>query len=800
MNLVDLLESLNATPPPAKETEADTRARVVDPLLEALGWSQHSISREPYLGWKLSRGFADYLMKIGGKPFLVLETKKVGRTFDLPRSVIDHRCSTFGRLQAVGNTDLLEALQQCVDYATFCGAQYSCATNGEDWLFFKPNHPHRPLPEAKILIFNGFKDILKNIDQFCDLLKEECLEKGQAERHLVGRPMRVPNFARRLRDLFPNKGFESAEAIEFANILDSMLKYYVEDLGDESTFEACYIPVNVNRRAAGSIDAIILNKASELIPGSQMGGIAFADSLISLDEFSGGAVGRLIVLHGAIGVGKSSFLRNCKMSLLKSKAKDSVVWAHINLIDFSDRPFMKDSTSDMLNLICRKLQGAVALSGETLNGNFDPDEWHHLRDIYNAEVRRFQKSMFSGSSDKDENFIKAAREYVWSLREADPQEHLVRILRWFTTTCKLPVVLALDNSDQLGLDFQEFLYKLAESLQQRTSSVTILTIRTEALVSHRIREHALATVHEQFAVEKAPLALVLERRFDAIERKLNSLQSGESPKRKIVIDRLKALMNAIQYEAHVGSDAFVILDSIGNESLREKLRGVAAVFRDDPKRMDQLVAIEARGLQPRLRGDRVIKAMLRQSQLIADPHPLIPNIFCSEASLELPYTLVIRIAQQVRGKSNSNQYLIKDCLNDFALAGVEREVVKRVIDKMLFDKVLTVQHMLREISEDDPIRLTPLGEMLTTVMTRYPIYYEQFVFDAFIYDEQKFGDMRNLWNSRGEAWKRFHGLARTFISLLKQSDQELRDSLVLANLEPILAHELSFPDIPQESL
>lgn len=794
MDVVELLMEIDARTGAEIETEADTRAVVVDPLLAALDWPPQAIKREPYAGWKDSRGFADYLLLVRDKPYLVLEVKKSGRQFRLPEKMVGQLSTTFGKLRAVANDDLIEALDQCIRYGVHCGAQYACATNGADWLFFKPNHPHRPLPEAKVVIFSGIKSILTNLDKFCDLLGRSQLENGMAESHLIGQVIKIPTFNRRLRDHYPYRPEQSIEVQDYANILDNILKYYVEDLLDEDVFKECYVPVAVNRRTESYIDTIISNKAEEILTSAFVSSNEFSNYLIQKNPIIDSAAGRLIVLHGSRGVGKSSFLRYCQKTLSDANKLNNVIWASVNLIPFRDRPFDPSSTAQMLDLICQQLQDTVASAAENLNGNYDPSEWSHLRDIYSTEARRFQKSRFPDSDDSDKEYLKEVRNYIWGLKEKDPQEHLLRILKWFTLHCKLPVVLVLDNSDQLGLDFQEFLYKLAESMQARTSAVIVLVIRTEALASHRIHEHSLATVHEQYAVQKAPLPVVLERRFRAANKFLVESQKKIPTQYKVVLDRIMVLMDTIQYEAQIGSDAFTLIESIGNDTLRDSLRAVSAVFRDSPKRMDKLVSDQYRRGRARLHCDHVLKAILRQGRMNANPTPLVPNVFPGDVSVVTQYTLGIRILQQVRSRTSLGQYFIQDLISDFASAGLDKEIVKRVVERLISDKLLALPHMLKEFRGVDPIRLTMLGDGFFSVILNQLAYYEYCAFDTVVYEEGRFINFRSILNSDSERWKKLRSLTRAYIEMLKADDIALRESMMASMLEPVISVAIQFPE------
>ena len=85
MDLVDFLGSISAVHLDHLN-EADTRAIIIDPMLERLGWTAGTIKREPYAGWTDSRGFIDYLLLADGdRPLLSKRNVWVVRsTFQTP--------------------------------------------------------------------------------------------------------------------------------------------------------------------------------------------------------------------------------------------------------------------------------------------------------------------------------------------------------------------------------------------------------------------------------------------------------------------------------------------------------------------------------------------------------------------------------------------------------------------------------------------------------------------------------------------------------------------------------------------
>lgn len=780
-DLVGLLTSLTAS---KDLTEADTRAQFIDPVLSRLGWSQSAIKREPYAGWADSKGYIDYLLLIDNRPSFVVEAKRVGRSFSFPESLKKQRTTTYRKLMATAGPDLKEALEQCLRYAQHTGAPYACATTGLEWLFFKPTHQYRSLPDARVALFAGIDDILKNVDDFEAILSPSAIEQGRCEKALLGRDIQVPTFAKRLLDSFPYRRGSSFEEEEYSHILDQMLRHYVLDLTRDEDFRECYVPVKTNRGTAASLDVLISQHIQSLKATPTKNAAAFGSDLIDQQGLPNIVSGRTIILHGAIGVGKTSFLRHCEDTLRSGNKLDEAIWAKVDLLPFRDRPFEIAEVNSVLKMLCAEVQKRVSESTTTLPGRYDPDEWDHLRDIYNHEVRIFQKSRFPRSDDSDSDYITAAREYVWNLSREDPQEHLVRVIRWLTVNCHLPVAIVLDNSDQLGLEFQEFLYKLAETLQKSTCAIAILVLRTEALLSHRIREHVISSVVEQYQVQKAPLPLVLQKRFELMNRVISALVKEETSQHKVARERLSVLMDTLAYEAQQGSDTFRIVDAAGHGTLRDSLRAVAAIFRSSPRLMDRLVVMQSKNGNARLKAERALRALLKEDQFSSEASKLIPNVFMVEGGVIVPYSLGVRMLQQIKSKTALTDYSVSGLLNDFSIAGVDRAIAARVLSRLRTENFVVVPHILEDLRDVDPLRLSPLGNVLLEVILGLHDYYDQIVFETFIYAPDVYRDMKAAWNSGAEPRDRFKALGRLFAGAIIADDEVLRHRLSLSLLEP----------------
>lgn len=116
-----------------------------------------------------------------------------------------------------------------------------------------------------------------------------------------------------------------------------------------------------------------------------------------------------------------------------------------------------------------------------------------------------------------------------------------------------------------------------------------------------------------------------------------------------------------------------------------------------------------------------------------------------------------------------------------------------MIARLVFERLLTVPHMLPQLRDADPIRCTKLGDAILLILLNQPTYYESNALDTYIYDESVFIKLRSTWNS-GNPWGQiFRSIGGTFITLLQDSDKKLRESLTLSVLEPVCSEPLRFP-------
>jgi hypothetical protein len=790
-DLLDTLQALAKRLGDPHETEADTRARLVDPLLEALGWPPEEVRREPYDSWIPEPGFLDYLLLVHGQPYIALEAKKSPEVFAIPERLASGGATTLARLQKTASGVLTGAIQQAIRYATHCGAPYACATNGHQYAFLKPSHRHRPLAEAKVVMFQGFEAIVSRLTEFERLLGRDYVAAGSPEEILIGRERQAASFAQRLHDTHTGASSATLESRQFAELADYIIRNFLIEIPDEEAFHRCYVQVGWTPTTDDAVLALLENQARSLaLPTTD---VVQADEILPakpLDKLGGTPRGRSIVFHGPIGIGKSSYLRHLFKRMADSPGNTSKsIWVRLDLLGYRFRPFTPDSVDGVLSDLGSLLRTQVADAAARLGQNADPEEWAHLRDIYNREASRFHKERYPESDDTDRVFIEALRDYIFKLKEQDAREHLVRTVEWLTQQCRVPVVIALDNSDQLGLQFQEYLYDLAALLDQRSHAVTMICLRTEALLSHRIRDNALARIEERYEISRPPLVSVLSARLEEVERVLRPRMAAQrDPNYNVAFDRIWALLLALRNDCSRRGPASRLVEIAGNGNLRRTLQAVGRVFKGSPKLMDTLVKETAHDERfSKLDRSFVLRGILRGSSgryESGSKENLIPNLFAVDKGIREPHTLSVYVLRHVLLLQRSDAPpAVSDVINELAAAGIDPELVRKLIASLRRGELLVTSHMFEELANDDRLRTSPLGEGILSEILAESEYYDAVVWDTIIYERDVFNRMtRTLRELAGR--KQQEEIRGVFIEYLEAADAGFRAAHSLELLPP----------------
>jgi hypothetical protein len=162
-----ILQSMAADRRLRTANEATVRMAVIDKVIQALGWDPVDAGLESPTG---AGDYLDYELKTPIGPWMVVEAKRAGETFEVPDSLLPIRSATTRTLQPLlrrGGRLLRDALHQAATYCNDKGIALACVTNGFQWIFFRGlSARDRPWTSGPAILFNGSDDIISRFDPF----------------------------------------------------------------------------------------------------------------------------------------------------------------------------------------------------------------------------------------------------------------------------------------------------------------------------------------------------------------------------------------------------------------------------------------------------------------------------------------------------------------------------------------------------------------------------------------------------------------------------------------------------------
>jgi energy-coupling factor transporter ATP-binding protein EcfA2 len=413
-------------------SESDTRTKIIDPVFKCLGWEEEDITREECSGL----GFVDYVFRRGKTPLLVVEAKKFGSSFLLPKAFTKRRYRINGAISS--DNTIREAIDRAQRYSIETGTKYAAVTNGHQYVIFESFRYGGNWREGFCIIFTSFEDMIGNFALFWNILSKEAVCSGSLTRYLSEETVPSAGFKRPL-DLIHNP-----QAICKRNTLSQsltpLISYIFQDLTSDSHLDVlkkCY----VNQEQMNDTDTVTKIGFDGTPYDSKKPNISWAEQTAAsfashFERYSKEAPGSVIMLLGGTGCGKTTFLHHFfKVNMADRK---DVLWFYV---DF------KGSPTDPEHIEAFILNSVVA--------------------DYDA---RYRKDLEEQLDNIGPQSVKPTLENLVSLFAA------LR-LKGYTTS------IVLDNVDQhtyVTPSYPERVFLLAQSISYSLKTVALLTLREES--------------------------------------------------------------------------------------------------------------------------------------------------------------------------------------------------------------------------------------------------------------------------------------------------------------------------------
>jgi hypothetical protein len=430
------------------------------------------------------------------------------------------------------------------------------------------------------------------------------------------------------------------------------------------------------------------------------------------DEREAIAGGRLHLIIGSRGAGKSLFVYRFFTHLMPEELKGRAAWC---IIDFNRAP---SSIENIENYICEKFVE------QCQNLQFDPYSLDGLNRVFAVEINRLQRGPLAVVTDEAERQRILSTELL--RMSADKRNFGVQLGRSLTSTATRPLVVALDNVDRRESAQQLQIFQAAQWFRRETHAFTLLTLRDVTFERFKGQPplDAFAQI-SNFYVRPPRFALVLQKRLRlAISVGLKEVaeveQTAASGMRfRYTKDLLGTFLQTV-YDALFGGNQEVgrIVDALAERDVRDALGMFSRMLSSGHFNADRVISIGTGGRADGIKHDMLIKILMRADyRLYSDGAGFIRNLFGVPSerfggNIFLVAEVLGFFAQPVQaGSGRIGGFLrLDELLSDMASMGFEEAEVRDAVHRLIEYKMLAYDGEDTEQPTDaDLIKITPSG-------------------------------------------------------------------------------------------
>ncbi|TGQ41174.1 hypothetical protein [Mesorhizobium sp. M00.F.Ca.ET.216.01.1.1] len=332
----------------------------------------------------------------------------------------------------------------------------------------------------------------------------------------------------------PSKLTRQLGVNEFAEPLFPVLTKYFENTDDTSddVIDHAYVTSDELNTYEGILETYLKDRTSK-IAGNQLKAIETSRTTApglttEVQRFAGNPAyySRVQLIVGAVGSGKSTFMRRYYRRLMTKEVRDKTLWSFVNF-----------------NATGPELEGVTKFIAEQFLQSFGRENQIDIYDletvqrIFSAELNRFERgpAKMLVSADRAE-YVRKRTALLESLM-ADPIKFTEAIARHYSGERHLGLVVLFDNVDKRTREQQLKVFEAAQWFKDITKGLILVNLRDSTFEAHKDEPPLDAFINAinfyikppRFApVIRKRLELVLENLTDEIGKKLEySLTGGQ---------------------------------------------------------------------------------------------------------------------------------------------------------------------------------------------------------------------------------------------------------------------------------
>lgn len=713
--------------------EATTRLYLNKLLMECLDWPIEAITAERYQ----SGEYLDYVLGLP-QSLAVVEAKKVGQAFTLPAGVQgSHECSLETIRQH--STQNRDAVDQVAGYCQRGGVPVAVLANGEQVICFLGSRQDGvEVLKGRAVVFHSLEDILSRFAEFWDALSLPGLTAGSLARRLSGAGSTLLAPPAKLATRIPGyPGFRGRSEQE--TDVKVLAGLFLQDLTQqeevsEDFLRSCYCPSGALSQYALVSREILKTRYQALAGTTDTMDIAQAQrtGTLEADIVAGALADRPVVVLGDVGVGKTMFLRH----LFRIDASDllsNTVICYVNLLTESGLTDIGHLVMDQMATSLREQRGIRIHEGD------------FIRAVYNAQINEFQKGLFGPLKESDPAEFQRQQISMLASYAADPIPHMARCLNHLRGSRKLDFVVILDNVDHHTPEFQEQIYRVAESLAAKWPAAVFVSLRPGTFYRSRKTGALSAYQPRAFTVSPPRVNEVILKRLQFAKRQLETTGRLDSFPRGLTVSS-RSLMEYLEVlELAFTNDRPIIelVDNLSSGNVRTALGYLQDFVGSGYVDTERLVSAGRNSRRYVIPMHEFIRAVLFGEYSHYDPRSsTIPNAFDISSSTRSEHFALCELLATIEASGNGRP-------SGFAPANVVYDSMQAAYPLPIVSYHLTraLQNGLIETeaaSESAPMRITRSGTYLHKRLVAEFSYVDAMIVDTPIVDPVARAQLRDV--------------------------------------------------------
>jgi hypothetical protein len=494
------------------ENEAKTRLVLVDSILEALGWSRDEFNPEQAAG---HIGFTDYLVSADDIPRFIVEAKRTGTTFRHPRSGLKKTEYQLSYIKSSFGPAMSEVIKQAEGYSVETKIPFVVVTNGAEWLLIQAiPYSSQSLDDLRCIYFDNLLSEISNFDLFWELLAKPNVLSGSLENELARLNSMEAEFYAVPGDRLPEFSWNSS--LSSKKYIWEFYDYFFDEIidpGRRRMLDHCFVTNTKLDQYQGDMKRILLDTVPSYLKKDEARNITPEEGFAILSDKSGDQKGRVIIVTGSVGCGKSTLVNKVLVDARKNKKFISLIIDLIN--EFSGDP----------KVFTTYLWQEVATEWRQQN----PQAYNHkdLCKIFGRELKELREGAEAKLFEQDPQLWVPAEARLLKELSSSPETFLEKSWRYYNRQNNKGVVVFLDNIDRSSEEYQRLVYAFAHKLADKTGATVIITMRE--VTYFRGKQSGFLDIRSSdkvFHLETPDLVQIISKRLQYIEIQLDANNQG----------------------------------------------------------------------------------------------------------------------------------------------------------------------------------------------------------------------------------------------------------------------------------